>query len=272
MRVRRFAVATLAAALMLGMAGCADDEGTTSDSKDAEATAPVAIGANLTVGNFGEQVAAAQMDSRSAHIEGTTSLGNGQDLTLSGDVQVGASLDEFKLAMVAEMADQGSIEFRLIAGTVYVKLPAMLSSSAAKPWVMVDLSDPDNPIGAIFNQLMSSLDPSKLEQLYTAVEDLENLGQEDVNGVSTTHYRVSVDTAKVLEILGSGEVAGIHMDEMLQDMPKSVTSDVWVDDDALLVKTAIEFDGSMMEMNYSQWGEPITVTAPPARQVGKLSL
>jgi len=272
MRVRRFAAATLAAALTLGMAGCADDEGTASDSKDAQATTPVVIGANLTAGNFGDQVAAAQMDSQSAHIEGTTSLGNGQDLTLSGDVQVGASLQEFKLAMVAEMAGQGSVELRLIAGTVYVKLPAMLSSSAAKPWVMVDLSDPDNPIGAIFNQLMSSLDPEKLEQLYAAVEDLENVGQEDVNGVSTTHYRVSVDTAKAFEILGPGKVAGIDVDEMLQDMPKTVTSDVWVNDDALLVKTATDFGGSTMEMNYSQWGEPITVTAPPARQVGKLPL
>ncbi len=265
MRLRRFAAAAFAAALMVGMAGCADGEGTASQVKT---TAPAAIGANLTVDDFGQRVAAAAMEAGSAHIEGTTLL-MGQDLTVTGDVQAGARLDEFKLAAVAEMGGQGSVELRLVDSVVYVKLPTGLSLTD-KPWVKLDLSDPENPIGAQFGQLISSLDPSKFHQLDSAVVELENLGSEDVRGVAATHYRVIIDTTKALEVLDLGKVAGVEAAEVLETLPKTVVSDVWVDDDALLVKVAGDLGSAKTEMFFSQWGEPVAVAAPPARQVGQL--
>ncbi len=269
MRARRFAAATLAAALLAGATGCADEDEAASNPKKS-APAETAVGTRLTADDFGNQVAAAQMEAQSAHIEGITSLPVGQDLKISGDVQVGASLEEFKLAMVVELAGQGSIELRLVDGVVYVKLPATFAPADAKPWVMLDVSDPDNPITSVFNQLMSSLDPSKLAALFESVEELDNLGREDIKGVATTHYRVTIDTAKLVKVLDLGKLEGVDLESMLKEMPESVSSDVWVDDDALLVKTVSELSGSRSEMYYSNWGEPISVRTPPARDVGKL--
>lgn len=256
---------------MLSAAGCADDQGAVSTaSRDIEAKAPVAIGASLTADDFGDQVAAAHMLAQSGHVEGVLSLPGGQGLKVSGDVDAGESLEELQLAVQVEMGGKGSIELRLVEGAAYVKLPAMLAPPNAKPWVMVDLRDPNNPIGSMFEQLIASLDPSKFEELYDAVEKLENMGREDVNGIDTTHYQVTVDTAKIFEVMDLGKVSGVDLDDILKDMPTSLSSDVWVDDDALLVKTVSEFSGSKSEMYYSNWGEPISVRTPPAGQVGKL--
>lgn len=267
MRLRRFASAACAAALVVGLAGCADGEGTASQVK---ATASAAVGANLTVDDFAERVAAAQMEAGSAHIEGTTSL-MGQDVTVTGDVQAGASLDEFKLAVVAEITGLGAVQLRLVDSVVYVKLPTALSL-ADKPWVKLDLSDPQNPIGAQFGQLISSLDASKFHQLYSAVVGLENLGSEDVRGLAATHYRLIIDTTKAFEVLDLGKVAKPPAAELLESMPKTVVSDVWVDADARLVKVASDLAGAKTELFFSQWGKPVTVSAPPARHVGQLPL
>ncbi len=266
MRLRRYTAATLVAAVMVSVSGCAGDEGTPGESKGG---APAAVGASLTADNFGERVAAAQMGSRSAHIEATTSLPMGQRLAMSGDLQVGLRAAELELAMVARMGDQGSIELRLVDGVAYVRLPTSLASTG-KPWVSVDLRDPENPIGALFRQLMSSLEPAKFQELYSAVEELENLGSEKVRGLTATHYRVSVDTAKAFAVLDLGKVSGVDLEQTLKDLPKTAVTDVWVDENALLVKVASELGGVKSEMYFSKWGEPVSVQAPPARSVGEL--
>jgi hypothetical protein len=46
--------------------------------------------------------------------------------------------------------------------------------------------------------------------------------------------------------------------------PKMVSYQVWLDRDSLMRRLRVHARGTTMTMQMSRWGEPVTVTAPPA--------
>ena len=238
------------------------------------------VGGVTTVAQLG-QLVASHTSGTSAHIAmqitGTVSA------NATGVIKFGnpIAMDE-----TTTLAGMGSIEVRLVDNTVYVQLPDSIRSMAGTttPWVKID----PNGTGAISQLLNGSLsqsqqnaDPSKmLDQIKTA-GTITSTKSEQLDGQAVTHYTISVDLQKLID---SGNLSAAQSQQLQQAVQmglKTETINVWTNSDNLPVKftTSVSLANPQssgqtihedITANFTQWGQPVTVTAPPADQVSTL--
>ena len=259
-RLRLAAAAAAVAGLTL--TGCG--------SQDASSHGRAASMHELTAANFGTSLSDAQKAGRSLHMKGTMTVpgSSGTTLTMEGDASMGSSVDDLAMAVTLRGGPLKSMSMRFVDRTFYLKAPGTpLSPDPAKPWVSVSLDDSSNPMAAMIDQVLSNLDPDHMAKLYSAVTKLDDRGVEQVDGIQTRHYAVTMDTEKMVKALGMDKVPGVSLDTLMAQMPASVTSQVWLDDQQRPVKMESDVNGAHTEFHYSRWGEPVHVTAPPASQV-----
>jgi hypothetical protein len=273
MRFRRFtaAAATVVAAFALTACG-GDDGGSTGGTVDGGGSSggTAAVGASLTKANFSEEVSQATSDANSVHMEGDVSA-QGQSFTMSGDVEVSkGNLEDTSMSMTMEGAGQ-EMEMLLVDGVMYMKADR-ISKDPSKPWVSIDLTDPSNPFGSMYKQLMANADPSQLAKSFEALTEVKKVGEEDVDGVEATHYTVTVDVKEAVKAMGLTDSLGPDAESMLQSLPKSTAYEVWVTDDALPARMSMNMMGTDMDLRFSDWGEDVSVEAPPSGEVSEFSL
>ncbi|MDX6327283.1 MAG: lipoprotein LprG, partial [Nocardioidaceae bacterium] len=93
-----------------------------------------------------------------------------------------------------------------------------------------------------------------------AVVGVDDLGSANLAGTSTTHYRVRLDPAKAVQVLGA-------------DVPRTRTSagktavDVWLDGSDRIRRISGDLHGTHVDVELSSWGEPVSIEAPPAGDV-----
>jgi len=171
----------------------------------------------------------------------------------------------------------GTIEERIVDGTVYMdfgNLP-FASELGGKRWVSVNLDELQQQSGtdlsALADQAQSNGPHQGLEYLQGLSGDVQKVGDDTVAGEHATHYRASIDYAKVAAELAktSPETA-----EKLAKLG-TVPADVWLNDDDRVVKMHLTIDaGAMgagagtaeMTMEITDFGVPVDVQAPPADQ------
>jgi hypothetical protein len=284
-------------ALALLAAGC----GGSSATAPAPATAPVLT--ELT------SVAAASAQTESASFELTlaTSFGE-QDLTIGASGAFDSADDRarltFDMSALAELlggfgaafgAKPGDLEgfddpekWQLEAlqdgRILYLRFPLIASElPAGKEWIKVDVDALAQMKGVEVDleQLGSfgATDPlSILDALKAVSGPLETVGREEIRGTETTHYRTTLDPAKIVaqaEAAGATEdVLGSFKDALAQANLASVPLDVWVDDSGLLRRMEIDasmsqegLEGEMsMRLTFDlfDYGAEVDVEPPPA--------
>jgi hypothetical protein len=174
----------------------------------------------------------------------------------------------------------GSIEERIVDGVIYMDLGSFPGApdDVAGKWVKLDpekLKD-DPRFGATFSQLADQAESSSpkqgLEYLQGLSGDVQDLGQEDVNGQPATHYRASIDYSKLVDQLPD------VTDEMREQFAQlgTVPADIWIDGQDRVVKMHMTMDGASfgggagtvdMTMEMTEFGVPVDVQAPPDDQV-----
>jgi hypothetical protein len=107
------------------------------------------------------------------------------------------------------------------------------------------------------------MNPADLMKAFQSISTLTKVGTETVDGVQTTHYKVTIDTAK------AGALMGVP-DGSTGALPKTVTYDVWVDGSNRPVQVTIDMAMAKVDLHFSKWGQPVHVVAPPASQVSTL--
>ncbi len=166
-----------------------------------------------------------------------------------------------------------SLEEVLTQGEVYIHLPAAAASAlGGKPWVGV-------PTGGLSSgSSLGGADPSQaLALLESQASNVTKVGTEQVDGVSTTHYRAQLDLSKVK--VGTDPA----IQKVLQQLAQSAAGhpvfvDAWVDSQgrARRISTAITLTTpavtSAVTMDFSDYGVGVHVTAPPASQVSNIPL
>ncbi|MGN6868651.1 MAG: hypothetical protein ACTHMY_09625, partial [Solirubrobacteraceae bacterium] len=99
----------------------------------------------------------------------------------------------------------------LLGKDVYVKLPASLAGKTpgGKPWLKLNLSEIDKGAGL---EGLSSLEnpgesPAHVLRVLRAAStgSVENLGQQTIDGVTTTGQRLTVDLSKVVDTLPAAQ-------------------------------------------------------------------
>jgi hypothetical protein len=168
-------------------------------------------------------------------------------------------------------AEQATV--REIGSTLYLHIPALGVLEGGKSWVQVDLSQYVQNSGALGD--LSTGDPTQvLGLLQHASSSIVDLGAATVDGVATTHYRATIDLAQLSTTSGAGTSVltpdQLHQLEQLLGL-SSVPEDVWVDAQGRARQMSLHFSVLGLTvtttLRLSDFGAPVTVTAPPPDQV-----
>jgi hypothetical protein len=178
--------------------------------------------------------------------------------------------------LTVSMPIVGSIEERVVDGVIYMNLGSFPGApeSVAGKWIKLDpeqLEAQGGMLGDVAGQTETNSPKQGLEYLQGLSGDVQDLGQEDVNGVTATHYRATIDYAKVLDQLPN---ASAETRDALGKLG-TVPADLWIDDQDRVVKVHMTIDAggfgagagtAELTMELSDFGTPVDVQAPPADQ------
>jgi len=178
--------------------------------------------------------------------------GSGASSELQIDVKVGAQ-------------DLGIVK---TGGAVYFRTPSPLNG---KPWLRIS-SDPKDPLARMYSQAFLNLD--NVADVPRVASFVGNMGafteaaKEQVDGAQTTKYVAQPPPAKAVQLL-SGPYQALTPQSL---KGATATVSLWVGGDGLLRRTAVVFTmrnapPARTLVSYKKWGQPVTVTAPPAEQV-----
>ena len=196
--------------------------------------------------------------------------------TTTGSIKFGDPVAEKMTLNTAS----GTEQVLLVNNVFYVQIPG-LSDITSKPWIKIDPNDTSNPASQIFAALVNSIkenaDPSTMIKNLEAGGTLTGTDTEQLGGQTTTHYKITVDVSKMI-----ANQTDPTMKQMLtlaqQQGLTNYPVEVWLDSHGLPVQTTITMpalsgapgSGGPDTTTYSDWGAPVSISAPPDDQVGTM--
>lgn len=164
--------------------------------------------------------------------------------------------------------------------TLYMKLPTAATSgsgaSSGKPWRKMDLGAVTNGQMSKYTKSMEQVDPVKQLEKFKKSGTITKTSSEELDGQHVTHYKIDVDTQKMMQDLPDGKAKQQAQQELGKGMPKTIPLDIWVNNKKLplQMRTQMGMMGQQIRvtMHYTDWGKPVTISAPPADKVSAGSL
>ena len=257
MRTRLAASALSGSLLVLTLAGCGDGdktadtaaEETSSAASPSDSSSPSSATTTESGGDaaasaaFLERLKAGMGEEGSVHVDMVMS--GPFQAEAQGDTTYGPDGSEMQLTMEMSNLPGGAMEMVLVDGKAYMSMPGVTEPGK---FFEVDQSNP------AFGSLDDGLSPSDSFKAFEAgLEKVEEVGTEEIDGVETTHYRLSVDAKSALEATGQGNVPGL---------PKTLDYDVWLDSDDRMRRLVYELAGTKLTMDMTDWGKDVSVEAP----------
>lgn len=228
------------------------------------------------------RTAAAESARMSFSISMTGGQANG---TVKGDGVFAFARHRGRLTMdvggIAGSPVRGAIDVVLDGTTMYLRLPGGLGAflPAGKSWVSLDLQKAGEIAGVDLGQLgqTQQADPSQaLDYLRGASDSVEKVGDEQVRGTATTHYKAQLDLRKAMR---AKDGPSAQIEKVIQLLGTStLPADVWIDHDGTLRKMAWTqpMPGSSggtlrYEMELFDFGAAVDVTPPPPAETVDLT-
>jgi hypothetical protein len=280
MRSRTLLVAGVGAAV-IALAGCSPTSISGSAApQGAGAPAASSSGERIsTVADLGAVVQHNASAKNSVHVQMTMSIPGAGGIDASGDMKFAGARSAVRMTMT--LPSLGDMQMVMVEGTVYLKLPSdlagMMGAGSTKPWVKVDLdaSDPTAKSLGSAADLAGQSDPSALIEQIKSAGTITKVTQEQIDGEQTTHYAITVDAKKLAGTMPSDDTQKQALSAL---GVTTIPFDVWVDSADLPVRvvtriaypdpTGGQSQEVAMTANYTHWGQPVSITAPPADQVG----
>lgn len=155
-------------------------------------------------------------------------------------------------------------EFRLIGTTGYMRWLV----KGTTYWVKSDQSDTGDDPTALLVPLPGS--PTKptdvLARVLLASDENDELGEEEIRGTKTTHYRARVDVRKLMKQLGREDRPEGDAVELWGS--RFIPVELWIDDDSRLRRITTEHDRGgareTMAVDLYEYGIDVDVQPPPA--------
>jgi hypothetical protein len=182
----------------------------------------------------------------------------------------------------------GTIRMReiMVWPVIYMRSSLFAAALHGKRWMKLDMAKLERANGLNLNALTStgSNDPTEmLRTLENESDSLRNIGAATVRGVPTVHYRAVLDLDKAAQNAPASVRAAVQKsDARLVAMlgTNRMPMDVWIGQDKLVRRVAyrmrfpVAATGQTMTMDVQldifDFGVPVHVTAPPAREVAEL--
>jgi hypothetical protein len=242
-----FAALALAAALGLSACGSAgDDAGASSSGSKPSAASGAKAGATVDGGALATKMTDAMVKAGS----GTISMDLGTEGKATGSFAIKGGVIEQQMAMPI----QGQpMEIVSTGGIIYRKgLPG-----SKKPWVKID-PRADDPVSQMFAGMAGDMgDP---RQLAKALEGTKATVVSSTADAST--YDVTIDPTTLL-----GGAAG-----SVAPSTGPVKARYTLDAQNRPTVLVVDVQGQKLTITFGDWGKPVTITTPPADQVGAFEL
>lgn len=208
----------------------------------------------------------------------TTAPGQGQvqmhmamQMRLRPQVQFDMVMD--RMTVNGQASSLGNMRIVLVDKTMYMKSPAL--AGGGKAWVKLSLSDLGKRSGQNLDQLLQQqrqVDPAEQTKMFTGSKNIRAVGKEQVEGVETTHFVGSLTPEEALSKLSPAERGS--KEKALQKVGATkLDFELWVDGQQLPRKMIVKTDGKVPTTStivYRDYGKPVSITAPPASQVGPM--
>jgi hypothetical protein len=196
-------------------------------------------------------------------------------VSFSGAFNFKRRLGQFKIDAAALGTRGGAkITFLLVNDVAYIRLDALKGRTGTLPkalrgkkWLKLDLK----ALGAGSGTIGQTDPTSSLFALRGVTQGIQNLGTDQVGGVTTTHYRVQLDLAKALQQVPAGQRAAAQ--QALQALGTGIVpADVWLDRQNRLRRFSLTLHtttagatATIVEtFEFSAFGTPVSVSAPPS--------
>jgi hypothetical protein len=252
MKTTSIAAVALAAALGLSACGSSDpatpaaSKSSASSSTSSSAAAAAKAGDTVDGAALAERMTDAMIKSGS----GTLTM----DLGAQGSAKGSFTMKDGKMAQSMEMGIQGqTLQIVSTGGVIYMKgLPG-----SEKPWVKIDPKGTD-PLSKMFAGLTGDMgDP---RQLATALK-----GSRATVVSSSADQKVYDVTIDPTALLGGSTATA-------SPSAQPVKARYTLDGQDRPTKMTVDAQGQTISIVFADWGKAVTVTAPPADQVGTFQL
>jgi hypothetical protein len=244
----------------------------------AKMTAPQAVAA-ASKAVAAKQSAKVHMSIESPMFDETAdgAMSFGSDLAM--DLQV--SMSSSNAQTNAAMAQMGRMEMRMTGMVAYLDMgnsPQLKSALQGKQWMKIDFNNlagvPMLSNFSFMKDIGKNNDPSVKLKGLLASPNLKKVGEEQRNGVQTLHFAGTLDMGAVAKASAGSGLTQQDLDSIESTSKAagitSTTYDVWVDGNGLPVEIKFSEKATLGavsgDVTYSDWGTPVTVSAPPADQ------
>ena len=253
----------MSARLLLALPAVALLAACTSSGKSApSSSAPVPQGMPTTTAKLSALVTSAAARISAAHLQVGLNL-SAEQLTGTGDEKL-AGGDLAALDLTTRLAGAGDIHVVYTDGKTYAKLPASMNPSG-KPYLLVTPDSSNATIQQLAPYLgaaVTAVSPGQLGLAAAAAPTADVKGTQTVDGTEATRYALQVEVAKLPSAIKGQLPAG----------SRSLPLDLYVTSNGRLVKAdlglTVQGENVPIDVEFSDFNQPVTITSPPAGQVG----
>ncbi|MCZ4507136.1 DUF1396 domain-containing protein [Streptomyces sp. ActVer] len=270
--VRRRTTGAALAALVLagGAVGCSKDDGSEESPKMTPAAAVAKAAKNTE-----------DITSISYRMTGRTP----EEGRVKAEAQMRMKPDvamSMKMTALDQGAD-GTAEIRLVDKAMYIGGGAAAAKEMdGKSWIKFDLSTlgDDALGGAAPGAGTADKNPAQESTFLTGSKDVKKVGTEKIDGVETTHYKGTVTLDEFRKSLKSeSRTTREQREKSLEQYEKmgvdALTMDMWIDGDDRTKQFRMKGDADKgkldMTITFVDYNKPVTVEAPPAKDVMDLA-
>ncbi|WP_052014248.1 hypothetical protein [Amycolatopsis azurea] len=211
--------------------------------------------------------------------------------TASGQGQYDGQNTKFSMSMDS---DGKKIDMLFVDSALFVKLDEADKAELKTDKTYVKISaDGQDPFSQLLGKLMSKAikdsDPSRILEQVSQAGKITKSDQVELNGAQTNHYVIEVEAEKAIALI-MGDI-GIPLPAESVNQLKAklagknvmITTELWLNADQLPVQVVSDTTAFVKAMGapgdgvakttvkYTDWGAPVTITAPPADQVGDMA-
>ena len=254
---RTVAVALTGSLLAIGLSGCGGDdpEPAPAAEETSEESSPTPTETETETATTDGDVEAflgrlesGLGDEGSVHMDMT--MTGPLEMTAEGDTSYGPDGSEMQLSMTMSALPGGELEMVIVDDQAFMSMPGV---GQPGQFFEIDESSP------AFGSLDDGLSPADSFAAFEAgLESVEEVGEDEIAGETTTHFTLEVDAAAALEATGQGSVPGL---------PDTLVYDVWLDSEDRMRRLTYELTGTELTMDMTDWGKDVTIEAPAAKDL-----
>lgn len=190
---------------------------------------------------------------------GQTITGEGDQKLANGTVQA--------MDLTEEIGSLGKLRIIIVDRSTYAQLPPALNQSG-KPWVLIT-KDSSNPVvrtmAASLESVQNSASLEQFTTFTTAAKRVTLVGNESLDGTPVTHYSIEMDVSKLPNNTPGQQT-------LLTGGVTTVPIEIYLDSEGRPAKVASNFTAQGQPVStvitLSRFNEPVSISAPPADQVG----